>query len=227
MAVKRGPLFALTHQSSLAHPWPRAFSYQTEFFAPIAQFANAVVAIQRFFEEKPREHVFTLYGDLLDDFESLIQQNGYQLAWSNVLFHKRLELEGVNNVAENIRPLTLQDVPIINQLDPDNSSVAHGISDSFLHEYVIEKEEAAVGKAQMVLQDSKVAYVSDMFVQSTYRGQGLGRQLLHHLHQEAKQMGADDMVLIPSLMTRQMRFYEKFGYQPDVSLHLLIPTNSV
>jgi ribosomal protein S18 acetylase RimI-like enzyme len=54
-------------------------------------------------------------------------------------------------------------------------------------------------------------YIQDVWIHQAWRGQGVGRQLLHAAEQEARARGCDHMVL-SSYSFQAPGFYEKLGY---------------
>jgi GNAT superfamily N-acetyltransferase len=111
----------------------------------------------------------------------------------------------------------------INALQPETLSSARAIDDPGLHDFVGEVDGLIVAKTQMVTVHPEIAYVSDMFTRPESRRQGLGSALLAHLQVKAAEMGKGQMILIPSLMAQEIRFYDKYGYQPAVPMHVFIP----
>jgi GNAT superfamily N-acetyltransferase len=80
-------------------------------------------------------------------------------------------------------------------------------------------------KAQVVTSCPPFSYVSDMLTESASRRKGLGSALLRRLHIEARARGAREMLLVPSLMARQLRFYEGHCYEAQALMVLLIPAD--
>ena len=65
-----------------------------------------------------------------------------------------------------------------------------------------------------------------MFVAPWARRRGLGQKLLQALHSTATRQGANMVILVPSQMTREMRFYEQFNYSVITPILLFIPDKS-
>ena len=215
---------AITYSDSLSHPWPRAFTYRTEFFTE-SQDATAVSAeIATFFAGNVKEHVLSVFSHHSEEVELEYGRCGYQLAWSNILLGVQLgqNLPGRTAPLGQIRAATLADIDEINRMEPEVLSHAAAIEDAHIHEFVAEVDNAIVAKAQIVTIDEHIGYVSDMFVHASARQRGLGGQLLQHLHSQTEALGIGEVVLLPSLMTRKFGFYERFGYKPLIPMHLFI-----
>jgi GNAT superfamily N-acetyltransferase len=219
---------ACTYSFDLIHPWPREFSYRSEFFAQSPDAAAVLSQIYAFFGPEPQEHVLTVFGHDGSEVEERFERHGYHLAWSNMLMARALSADAArpSDGVGSIRPMSSEsDVAEANAIKQENPSSLAAIDDAHLHDYVAEVSGTIVGKAQIVTVNSRTAYVSDMYVRPDHRRMGLGGRLLEILHTSALTMGAGEMILVPSLMTRQVAFYERFGYRDVVSMHLLIPGN--
>ena len=216
---------ALSYRRDLVHPWPREFAYRVEFFTQHADAAAVVPAIRRVLSSEDQEHVLNVFADGRAEIQAAYGQFGYQLAWTNFLMSRKLSPSTTAaSPMARIRPVfTAQDVEAINALQPETPSSTRTIEDPGLHDFVGEVEGLIVAKTQMVTVHPETAYVSDMFTRPESRRQGLGSALLAHLQVKAAEMGKKQMILIPSLMAQEIRFYEKYGYQPAVPMHVFIP----
>lgn len=59
--------------------------------------------------------------------------------------------------------------------------------------------------------------IEDLIVEETYRGNGIGRQLMDAIHEYGKRQNCDYAILVSSGFRKQAhRFYEKIGYTEDV-----------
>lgn len=216
---------AMSYPHDLVHPWPREFAYRVEFFTQHTDAAAVVPAIQQVLDSESQEHVLNVFADGKAEIEAAYSQFGYRLAWTNILMRKALSpTTPAPPSMAGIRPVSsTRDVQEINALEPETQSSAHAIDDPALHDFVTEIDGRLVAKAQMVTTGDPVAYVSDMYTRPESRRMGLGSALLAHLHVRAAELGMTEMILIPSLMTRQIGFYEKHGYQGAVPMHVFIP----
>lgn len=62
--------------------------------------------------------------------------------------------------------------------------------------------------------DAAYAFMSDLFVDPEYRNQGVGRQLIEKVEEQARTMGADNVALRVAVdNTGPRRFYTKNQYQ--------------
>ena len=114
-------------------------------------------------------------------------------------------------------------VPVYDRITgPEILSSTRAIDDPHLHDFVAELGGTIVAKAQMVTICDTIAYTSDMYTRPESRRKGLGSALLAHLHVRAMALGKHEMILVPSLMTRQVGFYEQHGYREAVPMHLSI-----
>ena len=216
---------ALSYSQDLVHPWPREFAYRVEFFTQHADAAAVVPAMRRVLGSEDQEHVLNVFADGRVELKAAYGQFGYQLAWTNHLMSKSLSpTTTAPPSGANIRSVsTAQDVDAINALDPETPSSARAIDDPGLHDFVGELDGVIVAKTQMVTIHPDIAYVSDMFTRPESRRKGLGSALLAHLHARATKMGKAQMILVPSLMAQDIRFYEKYGYREAVPMHVFIP----
>ena len=102
-------------------------------------------------------------------------------------------------VEEQGVPLALE----LDDLDRDPSAVVHVIANSV--------DGAAIGTARMLLEDGMVR-VGRMAVLQTWRGQGVGMQMLDALCENAKQRRYSKVRLYAQMHAAQ--FYRKQGFAP-------------
>jgi GNAT superfamily N-acetyltransferase len=206
------------------HPWPREFAYRLEFLAHASTTSSVLAGIRDMLTDAHREHVLNLFSRPESVLLHRLQQQGYILAWSNVLLGRKLSAGDAEfEPGVDLRPTVAADVPHINALDPDETTSPLALQDPYLLDFVALDDSRIVAKAQVVTVAGHSAYVSDMFTAPSHRGRGHGSRLLHQLHATARSQGACEILLIPSRMTRQNGFYEPFGYRELSPLHVLIP----
>jgi GNAT superfamily N-acetyltransferase len=232
-AVRRvGDITQIIHSGELHHPWPREFSYQIEFLAS-GDLVGVMSAIKEALGGERPEHVLSLFAaDKRATFRAATE-GGYRHAWSNVLMGYRLQEERDSSLpsehAEMKEIRTPEDLEAVNALAPDFPTWPASLDDPFLHNYVAIENGRVAAKAQVVTLPGDVAYVADMFTIPDARRHGLGRTLLEQLHHVAWKNGATTVVLIPSQMTREIHFFERFGYQeliPILVLALAAPSTT-
>ena len=216
-------IVALTHRESLFHPWPRAFTFYTEFFVADGQLAKLPTVVRNFLPGSAREFVVQILGKE-ENWRPQLEKLDLTHAWTNELLVA--DANTLTHVPfDAVRPAKdAADLDAVYRLEPDVPTVPASLDDSHLFDFVAEKEGQIVGKAQLVLLDENVGYISDMFTAPFARQQGIGRALLAAMHSRARENGRSELILIPSRMTREIGFYEKAGYQPDSPIGVLIPT---
>ncbi len=229
-AVSRvGEVIQITHADELHHPWPREFKYQTEFLAA-GDLEGVVPAIGEALGGERSEHVVSLFTADKQATFRVAMESGYRHAWSNVLmgYWLRAEPAGANTpeLAAVKEIQTLEDMQAVNALAPDFPTWPASLDDPYLHNFFAMENDRIAAKAQVVTLPGDVAYVADMFTAPAARRHGLGRALLEQLHRVAWKNGANMVILIPSLMTREIHFYERYGYRelaPMLVLALATP----
>jgi GNAT superfamily N-acetyltransferase len=216
---------AISYPHDLIHPWPREFAYRVEFFTRRVDAAAVVPAMHKVLGSEAREHVLSVFASGRAEIKAAYGQFGYDLAWTNHLMSKKLPTATTAPLSgADIRSVSsAEDVDAINALEPETPSSARAIDDPGLDDFVGEVDGVIVAKTQMVTIHPEIAYVSDMFTRPESRRKGLGSALLAHLEVRATEMGKEQMILIPSLMAQEIRFYEKHGYQPAVPMHVFVP----
>jgi GNAT superfamily N-acetyltransferase len=216
---------AITYPEDLVHPWPREFSYRIEFFVHNVAPEQAILCISSFLGCDRPEHVLNVFAEEEDNnVLEAYEQLGYRHAWTNALMNRGLSANELGREPEaSVRRVAPEDIAAIVALAPDHPSSARAIKDPSLHGFVAEVEGKIVAKAQLVTNDSSIAYVSDMYTAPHHRQCGLASALLRRMHGQAVTSGALETILVPSLMTRQIGFYEQHGYRELIPMHLLIP----
>lgn len=221
-----GEVTQITHPHELHHSWPREFSYRIEFMAA-GDFAHVRQAVTAALGGERAEHVLSLFTDDRPATFQAATRGGYQHAWSNVLMGFQLQEErdsaflAEHADVKEIR--TIEDVEALNALAPDSSTRPASLADPFLHNFVAIENGRISAKAQVVTLPGGVAYVTEMFTIPAARRHGLGRNLLEHVHHTAWNNGARMVVLIPSLMTREILFFDRFGYIELIPMLVLAP----
>ena len=67
--------------------------------------------------------------------------------------------------------------------------------DPALHFFLIEREEGVIGCGAIRVLDQTTAELKRMYVRPPFRGQGISRQLIHHLERTARSLGVERMRL--------------------------------
>jgi GNAT superfamily N-acetyltransferase len=167
------------------------------------------------------EHVLNVFAldnqPIIESYSAL----GYTHAWTNVLMHRSLDSVAAGEPCIAIRRISsLDDIEQINGLRPDYPTSARAIRDPHLHDFVATINGRVAAKAQVVTRCPPIAYVSDMFTEPGSRRKGLGSALLRSVHVEARAQEAREMLLVPSLMARQLRFCE--GHRCEILVPMVL-----
>jgi len=75
----------------------------------------------------------------------------------------------------------------------------------------IEHEGAIIAGADAVVTTFKILYVSTVYVDEAFRGQGLGRKLMEELERKAKALGVN-IIRLDTFNWQGAGFYPKVGY---------------
>ena len=219
---------ALTYTTPLIHPWPREFSYIHEIFIVGSDAEWVIPAINDYLPSRSTEYLLYVFSDQGDERGAIFEDSGYAHAWSNVLLGRQLDQEE-HVLSEDIivYPVTSSSgVDAANSLEPENLTSAKSIGDPYLHDFIAEYRSILAAKGQVVTVSSPTAYISDMFTKPQMRRNGIGSALLMELHNSAYLCGAENVILVPSRMTREFGFYEKHGYKEIIPMHLFIRDKS-
>lgn len=101
---------------------------------------------------------------------------------------------------------------------PDSATVAGRMRDERVRVLVAERDGIVVGTATLsllaTLWKGMVGHVDDVVVDATARGEGVGRQLMQKLHEEAQRLGVTHLDLT-SRPTREAAnaLYQSLGYE--------------
>ncbi len=80
---------------------------------------------------------------------------------------------------------------------------------------VVTDGDTVVGCGGVQRIDNRTAEIKRMWIDPTQRGQGLGRRLLDHLEQVARELGRTRVVLDTNeVLTEAVTMYERAGYRP-------------
>jgi len=92
----------------------------------------------------------------------------------------------------------------------DNGFMEYPLSGSV--QIGIEREGRIVAGADAVVTAFRILYVSTVYVEEAFRGQGLGRQLMEALEAKAVQLGVNQ-IRLDTFGFQGAEFYPKLGYQ--------------
>lgn len=212
---------AFLYSSDIFHPWPREFSFRKELYTTHSSVWQIEASVRELISID-EEHVLNVFGNEVEAIKQVYGGLGYQFAWTNQLMGRELTSEDVEDAqgAGTVREMTAGDVMML-QIEHEVSALS--LKANHIHNYVVEIGGELAGIGQLVTVAPTVAYIADMYTMSAHRRMGVGRQLLQWMHRMAFSLGKTQAVLLPSLMTRQIGFYEKYGYEDAVAMNLLIP----
>ena len=88
-----------------------------------------------------------------------------------------------------------------------------------IHALMLNEEGTAVGVCRLHLQTPQEAQIRFMAVHPNYQGQGLGKELLQYLEDEARKQGAQYITL--QARENALDFYRSCGYTLQAKTHLL------
>jgi ribosomal protein S18 acetylase RimI-like enzyme len=88
----------------------------------------------------------------------------------------------------------------------------HTLRDKHIHSFYATVGGEAVGWVQLVTIYPGVAYINQIYVLEAYQRMKLGTALIQHAQNQAIELGARRMVLIPSEMA--IPLYRRLGYRP-------------
>lgn len=126
-------------------------------------------------------------------------------------------------VAEEIifRKMTLSDIPSILEIEHDafetpwtEEAFQNELTNNLFAQYmVMEYEGDVIGYAGMwIIIDE--AHITNIAIRSSYRGQGLGKQLIYEIQRTAQFLGANKMTLEVRVGNiRAQSLYRKFGFK--------------
>lgn len=93
----------------------------------------------------------------------------------------------------------------------DASFIDHITADSFLFAGVFDDNGQLVGMGRVLADGYSDAYIQDVVVLSSYRGQGIGKTIINFLVKELKRNDIDWIGLIAEPGTKH--FYEELGFK--------------
>lgn len=100
---------------------------------------------------------------------------------------------------------------------------AKTLRDEHIHSFYSSVHGEAVGWTQLVTVYPEVGYINQLYVLKPHRRQGVGTALIRHVLMQARGLGLQRMVLVPSEMA--MPLYRRLGYQPLVYFSVFRPAH--
>lgn len=221
-------VMGIEYPQVLTHPWPRVFNYRIEFFSgenPPSQVANQ---IKKYFGANPEEHILNIFSEKLTQLIPAYRDLGYLHAWSNILMlrklsgkEKKMDLPDVS--IKKIQ--SIQDVSLVNSLEPDYPCSTNGLDDLNIHNLMALYKGKICAKAQVITSQGKYAYMADIFTHPDFRRKGISTALMQEMHQIAINAGNSLSILVPSKMTREFDLFQKFSYSTLIEMALFVPDN--
>lgn len=119
-----------------------------------------------------------------------------------------------------IRRLTKPPYPmdLLLVADPSEEQVNSYIDDGAL--YVATKNETIIGVYVLLQQNEHTMELMNIAVATAYQNRGIGKQLLQHAIQTAKQSGVKQLVVgTGNSSINQIAFYQKVGFRMQTIIH--------
>lgn len=224
--IELDQVLGIQYPQMMMQPWPRAFNYRLEFFTgenPPSQVKSHILG---FLQNNTEEHVVNIFSEKLNQLIPAYRDYGYLHAWSNILMVKKLHLHEKNTLPRDVEIkliTTIQDVSLVNTIEPDYPSSTNGLEDPAIHNLMAFYKGEVCANAQVITLPGKYAYVADIFTHPDFRRKGISTTLLQEMHQIALDAGNSMSVLVPSKMTRQFDLFPKFSYQKMIEIALMVP----
>jgi len=177
-------------------------------------------------KKNPGEHVVNIFSEKLHQLIPSYRDLGYLHAWSNILMTRKLSLkEPINNpIGGEVKIIkNIQDVALVNSIEPDYPSSTNGLDDLAIHNLMAFYKGEVCAKAQVITLEGKYAYIADIFTHPDFRRRGISTILFQEMHQIALKAGKSMSILVPSKMTREFDLFQKFSYQSLIEMALLVP----
>lgn len=224
--IKLDQVLGIQYPQMMTQPWPRAFNYRLEFFSGENPPFQVKSQIMTYLQNNPEEHVVNIFSEKLNQLIPAFRDQGYLHAWSNILMVKKLpahEKKSRPSGVEIKSITTIQDVSLVNTIEPDYPCSTNGLDDLAIHNLMAFYKGEVCAKAQVITPPGKYAYVADIFTHPDFRRKGISTTLLQEMHQIALDAGNSMTVLVPSKMTREFDLFQKFSYQTLIEMALLVP----
>ena len=224
--IELDQVLGIKYPQMMSQPWPRAFNYNLEFFTgenPPSQVKSNILA---YFQNNPEEHVVNIFSEKLNQLILAYRDQGYLHAWSNILMVRKLRSREKNSRPSGVEIksiTTIQDVSLVNTIEPDYPCSTNGLDDPAIHNLMAFYKGEVCAKAQVITPPGKYAYVADIFTHPDFRRKGISTTLLQEMHQIALDAGNSMSVLVPSKMTREFDLFQKLSYQVLIEMALLVP----
>ena len=228
--AKMDEVLAIQYPQLLVQPWPRQFNYRLEFFTGANPPSHVKSEINKFLQDKPEEYVLNIVSDKLAQLIPAYRGYGYLHAWTNIIMSKKLsikEKQTIPSVVE-IKPiLNMQDVSLVNSIEPDYPCSTIGLEDQVIQHFMAFYKGKICAKAEMVLLNGSFVYIADIFTHPDFRRKGISTALMQEMHKIALKAGKSTAILVPSKMTREYDLFGRLGYQPLIEFALLVPEQNV
>lgn len=97
------------------------------------------------------------------------------------------------------------------------------VRDAFIHNFFAAIGSMVVAKGQLVLLPGRMAYISDMFTEPTFRRSGLCNLVMNAMEGAAQLHGAAEVCLAPGYEVASFGLFAKYGYESVATRSVLIP----
>lgn len=210
----------------ITHPWPRSFNYQLEFFTGDTPPAQVKKHVLSYLKNNPEEHIVNIFSDKLHQLILSYRDLGYLHAWSNILMSRKISPKesAKKTVGVEIKIIkNVQDVALVNSIEPDYPSSTNGLDDPAIHNLMAFYQGDVCAKAQVITLEGKYAYIADIFTHPDFRRRGISSYMMQEMHQIALNEKKNLAILVPSKMTREIDLFQKFSYEGLIEMALLVP----
>jgi hypothetical protein len=224
--IKMDEVLGIQYPQLLVQPWPRQFNYRLEFFTGANPPSHVKNEIDKLLHEKPEEYVINIISDKLEQLIPAYRGYGYAHAWSNIIMEKKLSTKEKHTLPAGVEIKTIhtiQDVSLVNSMDPDYPCSTISLMDPIIHHLMAFYNGKVCAKAEMVLLDGKFAYIADIFTHPDFRRRGISTALMQEMHKIAMTAGKSISILVPSKMTREIDLFNRLDYKPMIEFALLVP----
>ncbi len=224
--IKINEVLGIQYPQLQVQPWPRQFNYRLEFFTGANSPSHVKTEINKFLKVNPEEYVLNVVSDKLEQLIPAYKSYGYLHAWSNIIMSKNLSIKEKLTLPPGVeikRIETIQDVSLVNSMDPDYLCSTVSLADSAIQHFMAFYKGKICAKAEMVFVAGKYVYIADIFTHPYFRRRGISTALMQTMHKIALDAGKSTSVLVPSKMTREFDLFSRLNYKSMVEFALFVP----
>lgn len=228
--IKMNEVLGIQYPQLQVQPWPRQFNYRLEFFTGANPPSHVKTEINKFLKVNPEEYVVNVISDKLEQLIPAYKGYGYLHAWSNIIMSKNLSSKEKLSLPPGVeikRIETIQDVSLVNSIDPDYPCSTVGLADSVIQHLMAFYNGKICAKAEMVFAEGKYVFIADIFTHPDFRRRGISTGLMQTMHKIALDAGKSTSILVPSKMTSEFDLFGRLNYKSMVEFALLVPEQGI